>query len=125
MKNTVGKNKIWEIIKNSKTALSQSDIQSMIHDVCDRVTTYRILGRLEAEGTIHKIVNIDGVIKYAACHTCSSTNHSHNHAHFSCKKCKEVTCIENEKVQIHFGPNYQIEEIQMMVSGICPKCLNS
>src|SRR5690554_1427790 len=93
-RNTAAKTKILNIITDSKTALSHSEIHELLDDFCDRVTIYRVLDRLIAEGFVHKIVNIDGVVKYAACHDCSSAEHHHNHIHFSCEQCRTVTCIE-------------------------------
>ncbi|MFN8436461.1 MAG: transcriptional repressor [Cytophagales bacterium] len=122
MRNTVGKNKIREIISNSRIALSQSDIQNQLNDVCDRVTTYRILNRLEEEGFVHKIINNDGVVKYAKCSSCTEHAHTHQHAHFSCIKCKEVSCIENTDLHIKLDPTYTITDMQLLISGICPKC---
>jgi len=50
--------------------------------------------RLLVEGVIHKIVNVDGVVKYAGCHS-FTVKHNQNHIHFSCQKCKSVACLED------------------------------
>lgn len=125
MRNTAGKTQIQKLIFESDVALSQSDIQHKINDLCDRVTTYRILNRLEDEGLVHKIINTDGVIKYAACRNCSGHSHTHHqHAHFSCEKCKEVTCIETSKINFSIDNNYKVNDVQLLISGICPNCNN-
>jgi Fur family ferric uptake transcriptional regulator len=64
-RNTAAKGAILELITNSDTALSHSEIHKLTQDLCDRVTIYRILDRLVNEDVIHKIVNLDGTIKYA------------------------------------------------------------
>ena len=93
-RNTPAKTEIQELILSSKSALSHTEIQKHLTGLCDRVTIYRILERLTDEGLIHKVVNVDGVVKYAGCHSCSE-KHNHNHIHFSCQKCKSVTCLED------------------------------
>jgi Fur family ferric uptake transcriptional regulator len=80
---TTAKTEIQDLIVSSSVALSHSEIQKSLQGLCDRVTIYRVLERLMEEGVIHKIVNVDGVVKYAGCHSCS-VKHSHNHIHFSC-----------------------------------------
>ena len=66
------KKQILEFIQNSPQALSHADIYASMQTLCDRVTIYRVLERLVNENKIHKIVNVDGVINYATCHTCTN-----------------------------------------------------
>src|SRR5690606_22695589 len=94
VRNTTAKTKILDLISQSEVALSHSEIQSALDGLCDRVTIYRVLNRLVEEDLVHKVVNTDGGVKYASCHSCE-TKHNHNHIHFSCQKCKSVTCLEN------------------------------
>lgn len=64
-RNTTAKTAVLEVFENSKTALSHTEIQKQLNDVCDRVTIYRILDRLVNDDIIHKISNLDGTVKYA------------------------------------------------------------
>lgn len=120
-RNSATKTKIQELIVSSSVALSHSDIQKTLKGLCDRVTIYRILNRLLEEGVIHKIVDVDGVVKYAACHSCSS-NHNHKHIHFSCQKCKSVTCLEDVEPSFKLPKNYMVSEMNFTLSGLCPQC---
>jgi len=121
-RNTTAKTEIQDLIVTSNVALSHSEIQKSLDGLCDRVTIYRVLERLLEEGTIHKIVNVDGVVKYAGCHSCS-VKHSHNHIHFSCQKCKSVTCLENVEPSYKLPKNYKVSEMNFTLSGLCPQCL--
>ncbi len=56
-RNTAAKTAVLEIFGKSKTALSHTEIQKQIGDLCDRVTIYRILDRLVNDDIVHKIVN--------------------------------------------------------------------
>ena len=120
-RNTPAKTKIYELLLSSELALSHAEIQQRLDFACDRVTIYRVLDRLLESGQIHKIVNVDGVVKYACCKTCS-TVHQHNHIHFSCERCKEVTCL-NEVAPVYQLPkNYLVTDVSFTLLGVCPQC---
>ncbi|AIM38380.1 Fur family transcriptional regulator [Sphingobacterium sp. ML3W] len=121
-RNTVAKAEILRLISLSEIALSHSELQHILDGLCDRVTTYRILDRLVSEGLIHKIANIDGIVKYAACHDCSATKHHHDHLHFSCEQCHTITCLEDIEPTYKVPEKYKVKEVNFTVSGICPQC---
>jgi Fur family ferric uptake transcriptional regulator len=120
-RNTTAKTEILNLINGSEEALSHSQVQSSLNGLCDRVTIYRVLDRLTTEGIIHKVVNVDGVIKYAKCHNCDDAHH-HDHIHFSCEQCHTVTCLENVEPLFDLPKKYKIHEVNFTVSGICPRC---
>lgn len=120
-RNTVAKTEIWRILKTSDTALSHAEILAAVDGLCDRVTVYRVLDRLQEEGSIHKVVNMDGIHKFAACHNCSE-HHHHNHIHFSCERCKTVTCLENVEPVFNLPEKYRLHQVNFTVSGLCAKC---
>ncbi len=122
-RNTQAKTEILNLITASGIALSHHMIQEKVGSLCNRVTIYRVLERLEEEGLIHSFVNVDGVINYAKCSRCREGNHLHNHVHFNCKKCHEVTCIENIVPDIKMPSEFVAEEYNFVVSGVCPNCL--
>ncbi|TNE53403.1 MAG: Fur family transcriptional regulator [Bacteroidetes bacterium] len=120
---TEAKRVILEYIRKSEKAVSPAEIHHSHKELCDRVTVYRVLDRLVNEHKIHRIVNTDGVANYAACHSCS-TMHQHDHLHFSCERCKSVTCLENDRVEFSVPNNYEVKEVFFTLSGLCPDCLN-
>lgn len=121
-RNTVARTEITRLIHESGVALSHAELQVLLDGLCDRVTTYRVLDRLMQEGIIHKVVDIDGTIKYAECHTCTTEIHHHDHLHFSCEQCKTVTCVEDVEPKIKLPVTYKVHKINLTVSGICPNC---
>lgn len=121
VRNTTDKTEIQELIANAFVAQSHTEIQSSTKSLCDRVTVYRVLERLTIDGLIHKVVNVDGVVKYAGCHSCSK-KHNHNHIHFSCQKCKSVTCIEDVEQTFKMPKKCTVSEMNYTISGLCPKC---
>jgi len=120
-RNTIAKSKIISMLQASEVALSHSEIEAAIDIEVNRVTIYRILERLIEEGTIHKVVNTDGAMKFALCHNCSVTHH-HNHIHFSCVECKEVTCLEDVVPSFKLSKQYEVIDVNFMLSGRCPDC---
>jgi Fur family ferric uptake transcriptional regulator len=123
IRNTQAKTEILNLINESETALSHHAIQQKVGDLCNRVTIYRILDRLEEEGKIHKIVNVDGVVNYARCNHCGQNSHSHDHIHFNCEKCRSVTCIESIVPEISLPENFIANTYNFVISGICPQCI--
>ncbi|AQX06220.1 transcriptional repressor [Elizabethkingia meningoseptica] len=122
MRNTIAKAKILELINHSEVALSHSEIEKLVDGLCNRVTIYRVLDRLTEEGHIHKFVNIDGHLKFAACHHCDA-HHHHDHAHFSCTQCGTVSCLESVEPVYKLPKEYKVQEMNFVLSGICPRCV--
>lgn len=120
-RNTIAKKEILQLIQKAGSALSHSEIQHLLDDLCDRVTIYRVLDRLVEEGQIHKVLTIDGKIKYAKCNGCG-TVHRHNHIHFNCENCQTVTCLDDIQPMFDLPKNYQISQVNFTVSGLCPSC---
>jgi Fur family ferric uptake transcriptional regulator len=123
-RNTKAKVEILNFINAANRAVSHMDIQKSLGELCDRVTIYRVLERLTEEKSIHRIVNIDGVINYASCHSCAS-HHTHNHVHFSCSTCKELSCLENNEIMLTLPEGYVFKEAFLTVSGVCKNCVQN
>ncbi len=114
---------VEQIIVKSDKAISHNALIQDLKDSYNRVTIYRSLDKLVDEGIIHKIIDMDGVSKYAACHSCESEyDHNHNHVHFSCIRCQSVTCLEHVIPSFELPKGYVMDEINFTVSGICPIC---
>jgi Fur family ferric uptake transcriptional regulator len=121
-RNTEAKLNIIELISSSEVALSHADIQQSLNGLCDRVTIYRVLDRLIEEGQVHKVIDTDGVSKYAACRHCEAGHHHDTHAHFSCVVCKSVTCLDHITPNISIPRKYKVKEIHLTITGVCPGC---
>lgn len=118
------RNKIISLLTDKKEALTHKDFQNFFNNTVDRVTIYRALDYLVEEGKLHKIVNLDGGIQYALCHTCKheKEEHTHNHVHFACIKCEKTTCLEEISPKIKLPENFTIIDTQILISGICNTC---
>lgn len=121
-RNTTANAEILKLLNQSEVALSHADIQQSLNGLCDRVTIYRVLDRLTEDGVTHKVVDFNGVIKYAICHTCTSGEHHHNHIHFSCEQCHSVTCLEGIEPAYKLPEMYKVKQVNFTILGICPLC---
>ncbi|QIY82515.1 HTH domain-containing protein [Chryseobacterium sp. NEB161] len=122
VRNTNAKTEILKLIEESEKAWSHADIQDKLGTLCNRVTIYRVLERLEEEGKVHKIVNVDGIVNYAKCKHCQSDHHDHQHIHFNCESCHSVICIENAVPEIELPKGYVSRSYNFVISGLCPNC---
>lgn len=119
---TIAKTRIKALIEDAGTAISSNDIHQHFSTLCDRATVYRVLGRLVDEGVVHKVVDVDGVIKYAACEQCDDHHHRHDHIHFSCESCQTLICLEEVVPDFRLPEGYTRKTVNFTVSGICPGC---
>jgi Fur family ferric uptake transcriptional regulator len=113
-------------MKTTRNTAARSAIQHKLNGLCDRVTIYRVLDRLLDDGLIHKIVNVNGVVNYAACNSCDHNHqHDHEHIHFSCRICGELTCLDQVIPSFALPGGFQSEESFFTISGICKNCKDS
>lgn len=118
---TPTKKKILDIFLASNIALSSPMLEEALNNSVDRSTVYRILRSFEKDGKIHKIVDPNGKIFYAACKSCSSDSHFHNHFHFKCNECNKIECLEQSLPE----PNkkgYVFNDFYGLVDGLCATC---
>ncbi len=103
-------------------ALSHRDIGDCLEEL-DRITLYRNLKTFEEQGVLHKI-HSGSVIKYALCHDeCTEQKHLDNHVHFKCRKCSQIHCIDHVSIPtIKLPYDYQLEEVTVVISGLCRAC---
>ena len=117
------KSAVLDLIHHSSGAVSHNDLLKQLGADYNRVTIYRSLDRLVEEGEIHKVIDLDGVSKYAQCDNCGeSHHHRHDHIHFSCTQCGEVTCLSHVIPTFTLPKTYQVKEVNFTVSGLCPNC---
>ncbi len=120
LKRTSCREGIIEVIQSSETALSEEDIRRKLSGNYDRSTFYRSFKTLEEHNVIHKIQIDSQVIKYALADKGADQK---EHAHFYCKECHAVRCLDTPTVSFAWLPEgYTSEEAVVIVKGICSVC---
>lgn len=121
---TAGRRKILELFLLQDGALSHGDIEKKAGEKFDRVTVYRTLQAFLEKGLIHSIPTSDNSIRYALCKDdCSNGHHRDDHVHFICNNCGNAVCLEEVVVPtIRLPRGYIIQQVEMLVSGVCKSC---
>ena len=114
--------KVLSIFLNSNKPLSLKEIKLLVGYI-DRVTLFRILSAFEEKKVIHVIRLDQGTKLFALCDTeCNSERHNHNHIHFQCKKCDDVSCLPIQNFPKIDIPQYIINHVNISINGICVNC---
>lgn len=85
----------------------------------DRVTLYRALDWLVAQGLAHRVAGSDRAWRYGLVRQAA-----HHHAHFHCDRCGHVFCLENLQpaFALALPGGYQLERAELILHGACPAC---
>jgi Fur family ferric uptake transcriptional regulator len=109
-------------ISENQTAISYSKIIKQLKHF-DRVTLYRNLITLKNQGIIHQALTEGQETFYAMCSlSCNSEKHLHQHIHFKCSLCDEVSCVPSTQAQGLSLPGFVVESFRIEAKGICTNC---
>lgn len=111
------------ILLEADAALTHQEIEQLAAQqgvTFDRVTLYRALDWLVEQGVAHKVSGLDRAWRYNA-----QAGTPHQHAHFHCRRCDQVFCLENLQPALLFSlpPGYRVEQVELNLQGYCPNCL--
>lgn len=109
------------LLRNAAQPLSQRDVERALGaegHAFDRVTLYRALEWLQANGLAHKVVGEDRIVRFGG------TDAAHReHAHFQCRACGSTLCLEKVSPPRATVPRgYRVEGAALTLRGLCPKC---
>jgi Fur family transcriptional regulator, ferric uptake regulator len=126
MRSTPSRQEILDLFLQKNYALSHGDIEKEVSQSLDRVTVYRTLRTFLDKGLIHKVLDDEGSLKYALCNdACSAAGHHHDHVHFKCTACGQTSCVDAELPGFRLPKGYRIEEVNVLVQGVCNKCASN
>lgn len=90
-------------------------------DTMDTSTLFRTLTLFLQHKLLHEVDNGSGSKLYCRC-VCNSRQH-HSHIHFTCTACGQTFCIKDiDSSQIPYPKNFEVEEINCVMKGLCPIC---
>ena len=109
--------------KTQTTAISTVELIKRLHSKLNKTTIYRVLENLVDDGVLHSFMGNDGVKWYAMCRNCTKSTHEDLHPHFECIECGKINCL-NTEVIIPKIQNHKILSSQILIRGLCEKCVN-
>jgi Fur family ferric uptake transcriptional regulator len=113
---------VLTIFDQQSNSISAVNLVERLKTSMNKTTVYRILDRLEDEGTIHSFTHNNGQKWYAKCQGCSSSAHHDTHPHFQCKVCGKTECLDIT-ISIPEIPNKRVESAEMLLVGQCDECV--
>jgi len=118
---------VLEVVGNNSYPLSAGDIFTTLErsSTINRVTVYRILDRLVAEGVVERLSTGGRAAYYGL----APNEHHRPHPHFYCKSCGQMDCLNPEALNIEANAMQKtfpgrIDKVGVRVDGICKNCLN-
>ena len=109
--------------KIQETAISTIVLIKRLNSKLNKTTIYRVLENLVDDGVLHSFMGNDGVKWYAMCRNCTKSKHEDLHPHFECIECGKINCL-NTEVIIPKIQNHKILSSQILIHGLCEKCVN-
>ena len=107
--------------KHESTAISVINLIKRLDSKINKTTIYRVLEKLEDDGTLHSFLDSDGIKWYAKCSSCTKSEHSDIHPHFQCTDCGKIDCLPME-VHVPKIPNREVTASQILIQGKCEAC---
>ncbi len=123
LKATPSRLSVMKVLESKRQAYAHADLESIFIDM-DRVTLYRVLNDFEETGLVHKVIDMDGVTRFAHCgHSCPGGHHADAHAHFNCQVCHKMYCLENAPIPSFDIPKgFMATGQNILVLGLCKNC---
>lgn len=111
----------------AQRALTHNEIEARLEqgrDV-DRVTLYRVLDWLTAQGLAHKLAGDDRVWRFSITGPGAASG-GHAHAHFECSDCGKVICLDEARLPaIPLPRGFRRREVEVTVKGSCDECASA
>jgi Fur family ferric uptake transcriptional regulator len=116
---TSGRIAILAVLREAARPLSESEVEAKLGEgAVDRVTVYRVLEWLTAEGLARRVVDAAGVYRFEVM---SETERAH--AHFHCDTCGKVFCLDEvERLPLVLPRGFRSEGFDVTVRGRCARC---
>lgn len=123
LKATPARVKVLDELSSTHLALSHTELESTFNKV-DRITLYRVLKDFEESGIVHKILDLEGVTRFAICkHDCPDETHTESHVHFNCERCHKMFCLEHTHTpSIKLPSGFRPTGVNTVVQGVCKHC---
>ena len=123
------RSKIYRYLRRKQSAVSFSDLKKVFAEksennkTANRTTFYRNLKIFEDKGLIHQINDGTGMAKFAISGENTKSKYGTDlHLHFHCTECKKTICLPNKIPEESLPSDYKINDVNLVLKGICLKC---
>ena len=90
----------------------------------DKSSIFRVLTLFREHHLVHAIETGEGIVKDELCQSHNEEEDDDEHVHFYCERCHRTICLHDIPVpQIPVPEGYRAEGINVLVRGICERCL--
>ncbi len=90
----------------------------------DKSSIFRVLTLFKEHHLVHAIETGEGIVKYELCQSHNEEEDDDEHVHFYCERCHRTICLHDIPVpQIPVPDGYRVESTNVLVRGICDRCL--
>ena len=125
--NTQHRNHFLEAAQLFKEPFTAKDIEDSLRNSGNPMglsTIYRLLNDYSTDGSLRKLVDKDGVVKYFYFKPC----HHNDHFYLECEKCHQLTHVDCHHLRgfaKHLAKkhSFEISNYNLIVSGICTSCM--
>ena len=122
VKATANRMLVYQALADAGKPVSLADIEEKLVSL-DKSSIFRVLTLFVDNDVAHSFSDGRGVVHYELCSDEGHCCHDNDHIHFYCERCRQTFCFENIRVpEIPLPPDFQSQEISLLVKGICPKC---
>lgn len=111
----------------AQRALTHNEIEARLEQSrnVDRVTLYRVLDWLTAQGLAHKLSGDDRIWRFSISGPGDASG-GHAHAHFQCRDCGKVICLDEAQLPpIPLPRGFRRREVEVTVKGWCDECASA
>ena len=119
--------KIYKYLKRKTYAVSLNEMQKVfIHKnikTANKTTFYRTIKLFEKKSMVHQIDDGTAFAKYALSDENTNVKLSTGlHMHFHCTDCRKTICLPNKISEESLPDDYEVNDVNLVLKGICEKC---
>ena len=124
IKPTANRIVVTEALVGIHCPMSLSDLENKILTI-DKSSIFRVLSLFKERHFVHVIEDGSNGVRYELCWNHSNDADDDMHVHFYCEKCHRTFCFENKPIPlVELPKGYKMININYMVKGICPDCVD-
>jgi Fur family ferric uptake transcriptional regulator len=116
---TAIRERVLAALVEAKRPLSHQELDSRLAPI-DKVTLYRVLDWLVAQGIAHRVAGGDRIGRFAF----ADRQHG-EHAHFECRRCSAVMCLgelASRSLTVSVPRGYRLDTLELTAKGLCARC---